>query len=166
MMRLLDFKGVFKTPLFGRKSKIEFNAQLPPNENNRELYQHPERYSFVHNYKVHYKRGAFQAIANKMDVSISSASPKLPTMQEVTDEFNNRMTMSVAHSETRIRYSRVSFHITNIEYKESIAIFQNVYSTQISQPTSQIRVGSIYCRNCGTNLSPDSKFCNKCGTAV
>ena len=151
-------------PLFGSKSKIEFNAQSPPNEKTIDLYQHPERYSFVHNYKVHYKHGTFQVIANKMDVSIGSTSPKLLTTLEVTDEFNKRMTMSVVESDLRIRYSKASFHITNLEYKESIAMFQNV--SQISQPASQVPADSIYCHNCGAKLPRDFKFCNKCGTAV
>jgi ribosomal protein L40E len=150
-------------PLFGSKSKIKFNSDLPPDEDTRDLYQHPERYSFVHNFKVHYKRGVLQAIANKMDVSISSVSPKLPTMQEVTAEFNNKMTMSLAHTNTRMRYSQASFHITNIEYKESIAMFLNVPQTPISQ---QVSSDSIYCRSCGAKLPPDSKFCNKCGTPI
>src|SRR5438128_343540 len=73
--------------------------------------------------EVHYKRGALQALASKLDVSITSSSPQLPSMQEVTEEFHRRMASSLPLSNTRVRYGNASYHITNVEYKESIAMF-------------------------------------------
>ena len=158
--------------IFGSKKKIEFDAMQGRNEFTKDLYDNPQSYSFVHNYKVHFKRGGLQVLADKIDVSINSGSPKLPSMQEVTEEFNNRMSMTVAHSNTRRRFSLASYHITNIEYKESMAIFlqqeyQNVPQRLVPQssPISAMQEPqSTFCRNCGSKFAPDSKFCSKCGT--
>ena len=109
--------------IFGNKKKIEFDARKGRNETSQPFYDNPQLYSFVHNFKVHFKRGALQPLANKIDVSINSTSPEKSSMQQVTDEFNKRMTMSVAVSDTKHRFSLPSYHITNIEYKESIALF-------------------------------------------
>src|SRR5271169_6619295 len=109
--------------VFGQ-NKIKFDARGGPRPGHEDLFQNPQAFTFVHNFKVHYKRGVLQALANKADVSINSSAPQLPDLQLVSDEFNRRMTATVVVSDTRKRYSEASFHITNIEYKESFAIRQ------------------------------------------
>ncbi len=141
--------------------KTKFNAQQGTTQSTQDVWQNPQKYSFVHNFKVHYKRGLLQALANKLDVSISSSSPQLPSTQQVVDEFNKRMTATVVVSDTRHRYSEASFHITNVEYKESFAFASPSISYQAQQPQQ-----SVFCRNCGNKLLPDSRFCNKCGAPI
>jgi hypothetical protein len=150
--------------MFGRKnSKIKFDARNPP----QEILQNPQSYQFIHNFKVHFKRGVLQVLANKMDVSVNAATPQLPPLQMVTDEFNRRMVMSDAHTNTSARYTPSSFHITNIEYKESMALaYSNVGITAPQQPRQPGGARSLYCRNCGNQLQPNSKFCNICGTPL
>jgi len=155
-------------PLFGGGSKkVKFDARYPPER----FLKNSQRYSFVHNFKVHYKRGVLQPLANKMDVSINSSSPQLPSPQLVTNEFNQRMIMSVAHSDTKQRFDSASYHITNIEYKESFALAFNFgggvsVPIPVRQPADQPDSTFVFCRSCGNKLSADSKFCNKCGTSV
>jgi hypothetical protein len=161
--------------VFGQK-KIKFNAQRGPEVGQEDLFQNPQAYTFVHNFKVHYKRGVLQALANKTDVSINSSSPQLPDLQLVNDEFNRRMTATVVVSDTRRRYAEVSFHITNTEYKESFAIpkpagyYQPSTSPSIISTTAMTQPGprgqSIFCSGCGNRLPPESKFCNICGHQV
>lgn len=158
--------------VFGPK-RIKFDARLGAVPGQTELYQNPRSYSFVHNFKVHFKRGVLQALANKVDVSISSPSPQLPEIQQVTDEFNKRMTMSVAVSNTRQRYSLASFHVTTIEYKESFALPAPDYiQGSANQSTGGFAIAqnqlsrSIFCSGCGKQLQSDSKFCNACGRPV
>ena len=158
------------------KKKSKFDARIGPGPGQEDLFQSPQAYTFIHNFKVHYKRGVLQALANKTDVSINSSSPQLPDMQLVTDEFNRRMTATVVVSNTRRRYAEVSFHITNVEYKESFAIPRPVGYNQSSPAPSAASVPgttqsgpqdlSIFCRSCGNRLPSDSKFCNKCGLPV
>ena len=164
--------------VFGKRRKVEFNATREPNRNTQDLFENPQNYSFIHNYKVHYKRGALQMLANKVDVSVNSSQPELPENQLVVDEFHRRMSMSLPLSDTRARYSNASFHITDVEYKESIAIPQPYSSPKISltsttqsyaladRPTVQEQEGSAVCANCGSDLPSDSKFCNRCGTQI
>lgn len=105
--------------MFGRKnSKIEFDARHPP----KQILQNQQSYSYVHNFKVHFKRSALQMLANKIDVSVNTDSHTIPPPQLVTNEFNNRMILGAAHTNTKRRFNPSSFHITNIEYKESIAL--------------------------------------------
>src|SRR5271166_5549191 len=120
-------------PLFGGGSKkVKFDARNPP----QRFVENPQGYSFVHNFKVHYKRGILQPLANKMDVSINSQSPQLPAPQLVTNEFNQRMIMSVAHTDTKQRFDSASYHITNVEYKESFALAFN-YGAPVAIPVRQ-----------------------------
>ena len=154
-------------PLFGGSKKVKFDARNPP----QRFLENPQGYSFIHNFKVHYKRGVLQPLANKMDVSINSQSPELPTPQLVTNEFNQRMIMSVAHSNTKQRFDSASYHITNIEYKESFALaFSYGNSAPVAipvrQPANPPDNNFVFCKNCGNKLSADSKFCNKCGASV
>lgn len=153
-----------ESSMFGRNNtKIEFDARQPP----QEIMNNAQAFSYVHNFKVHFKRGVLQALANKVDVSVNSNLPQLPSIQQVTDEFNQRMIMSNAHSDTRSRYSTSSFHITNIEYKESMALSYGV--STYSQPQTQQIVNqsdTAFCKNCGNSVTSDSKFCNKCGTQL
>lgn len=140
--------------------KFKFNAQHGPDDSANDFFNNPQKYSFVHNFKIHYKRGILQVLANKLDVSITSKSPQLPSAQQVADEFNQRMKATVVVSNTRRRYSEASFHITNVEYKESFAFFD-------PHPAGQQVTGQpIFCRMCGAQLPSDSKFCNNCGSPV
>jgi len=151
--------------MFGRKnSKIKFDARRPPEE----ILRNTESYQFIHNFKVHFKRGVLQVLANKMDVSVNSPSPQLPPLQAVTDEFNRRMVISDSHTTTVGKYTPSSFHITNIEYKESMALsYSGIGIMAPQQPPAQAAgAQSIYCRNCGNTLQPNSKFCNLCGVSV
>jgi len=152
--------------MFGRNNnKIEFDARQPP----QQILESPQSFQYVHNFKVHFKRGALQALANKVDVSVNSNSYQLPSIQDVTEEFNDRMVMSNAHSDTRQRFSASSFHITNIEYKESMALsysMSGAYQPQVSQQQIVTQTAAAFCRNCGSPAQADSKFCQKCGTQL
>jgi hypothetical protein len=101
--------------------KIRFSA-LTPSQRAKELYVNPDRYSFIHNFRVHFKRGAMQFLANKVDISMSSDSPDMPRIQQVTDEFNRRMTLSVMGSQAKKRYTAASFQITDVQYVGSFAL--------------------------------------------
>lgn len=133
-----------------------------------DFYNNPWKYSFTHNFKVHFKRGIMQALANKLDITISSATAEIPSTQQVMEEFNQRMKSSIVVSNTRQRYSEASYHVTQIEYKESFAFYdpQMAPKAPPKQTFNQPPSGSVFCRNCGASLPSDSKFCNKCGTQV
>ncbi len=158
-------KFYFRFSLFGRNnSKIEFDARQPP----QQILQNAQGFQYVHNFKVHFKRGALQALANKVDVSIDSSSYQTPSIQEVTKAFNERMVMSNAHSNTRQRFSESSFHITNIEYKESMALSYSMGGNSMPEQPQQTvtQTASAFCRQCGSPAQADSKFCNKCGAQL
>jgi hypothetical protein len=156
--------------------KFKFDARIGATSTNQDLYTNPWRYSFVHNFKVHYKQSILQALANKADVSISSANPQIPSLQEVTEQFNQRMQFGNVHQNIKGRFAQVSYHITNIEYKESFAFYDpqmanRVPPTPPPAPTASpvqpaFTPGSKFCTNCGSQLPPNSKFCNNCGTSV
>jgi ribosomal protein L40E len=155
--------------------KLKFDAREGRTESNRDMYDNPWKYSFAHNFKVHFKRGILQALANKLDITISSARPEMPSTNDVMTEFNQRMKASIVVSNTRQRYSEASYHVTQIEYKESFAFYDPQMASQRPPPTPPARVpmsspqpasGSVFCRSCGAQLPPDSKFCNRCGTQV
>lgn len=150
--------------MFGRNnSKIEFDARQPP----QQIMESPQSFQYVHNFKVHFKRGALQALANKVDVSIDSSSYQMPSIQEVTKAFNERMVMSNTVSNTRQRFSASSFHITNIEYKESMALTYSMSGSMPQAPQQLVtQSASSFCRNCGSPAQADSKFCQKCGTQL
>jgi len=156
--------------------KFKFDARLGSTTDNADFYNSSWKYSFVHNFKVHYKQSVLQALASKVDVSISSNNPQIPSTQQVMDEFNQRMQMgNVARNAVR-RFSQVSYHVTNIEYKESFAFYDPQTAPRAPPTTPQAPVsapaqagqnfGQLFCRNCGANLPSDSKFCNRCGTPV
>jgi hypothetical protein len=153
-----------------KRKKIEFDGRQGPTEKTSDLYQNPQDYSFIHNYKVHFKRGTLQVLANKVDISVTTSSPQLPSPQQVTEEFQKRMTASVVVSDTRKRYSEVSFHITDVEYKQSIALpLPKSYGVRTPSVRSASNGGEgspIICRSCGYPPPSGSKFCNKCGAAV
>jgi hypothetical protein len=155
--------------------KYKFDARAGQTAEYSDLYANPWKYSFVHNFKVHFKVSIIQALANKVDISISSTTPQIPTMQQVMDEFNQRMQLGNAAQQRRVRFSAASYHVTNIEYKESFAFYDPNMARQappqvqaVSAPmgSSEIVAGSAYCRSCGARMSADSRFCAKCGTAV
>lgn len=103
------------------------------------------------------REGALQPLANKLDISVSSSTPDLPQSQFVVDEFNRRMTASVFSSDTKERYSSASYHITNVEYKESMAIplpsYQIPSGTALTAQAQQQLTNSIFCSSCGTKLA-------------
>ena len=154
---------------FGKKSRIEFDATRGPTERTADLYENPQSYSFIHNYKVHFKRSALQMVANKIDISVGSRSSQLPGHEEVVNQFNDRALVAMANPRTRIS----SYHITNVEYKESIAMplpeNQRSRAPPLTQPAPVSEVGEmefVYCLGCGSRLPFDSRFCNKCGLTV
>jgi hypothetical protein len=158
-----------------KRKKIEFDGRQGPTEKTSDLYYNPQSYSFIHNYKVHFKRGILQVLANKVDISVTTSSPQLPSPQQVTEEFQKRMTASVVVSDTRKRYSEVSFHITDVEYKKSIALplpksysagASSNRSTSLGGEGQSVEGPSVICRSCGYPLPSRSKFCNNCGAAV
>lgn len=114
-------------PLFGKKgNKIEFDArkELP-----EEIKNNIDGWEYTHNFKVHYKSSGLQVLASKLDLSICSDSPTLPSHKEVEEAANARLqgsTFSIQHSGiTTGRLGKkdltFSYHITNAEYKETIA---------------------------------------------
>ncbi|MDA4116967.1 MAG: zinc ribbon domain-containing protein [Thaumarchaeota archaeon] len=163
--------------VFGNKKKIEFDAQMGKTVSTEDLFVNPQNYSFIHNFKVHFKTSGLQMLANKSDISVSSSNPYLPSMQEVTDEFHKRMPMAVVHTQTRGRFQQTSFHLTNVEYKESIAMFlpQNfarqpayVMPNQAA-PVAQgsvLAAGHAFCGACGNPLSSGVRFCSSCGASA
>ena len=45
--------------VFGNTHKTEYDARQGQTYGTKEIFQNPTNYSFVHNFKVHYKRGSF-----------------------------------------------------------------------------------------------------------
>lgn len=158
-----SFKAKMKfslADLFGRKnSKVVFNARQPPEE----IVQNPGIYSYVHNFKVHYKRSKIQTEGNKLDTSVSSESPQIPSQQEVILQFNQRMMSLENDSKFQTPRNEIpSVQITSVEYKVSLGMKQNVSNDQ----RSLLITRDTFCRRCGNSMSSDSKFCSKCGTLL
>jgi hypothetical protein len=118
-------------PLFGgKKNKIEFDArkELP-----EEIKSNIDGWSYTHNFKVHYKSSGIQVLASKLDLSIPSDSPQLPSHEDVEAAANARLqgsTFSIQKSGTVFSSTlgrlgkkdlAFSYHITDAEYKETIA---------------------------------------------
>ena len=116
-------------PIFGGRdkgNKIEFDARrgLPP-----EIKDNVDGWEYTHNFKVHYKSSALQVLASKLDLSIPSDTPQLPSHNEVEAAANARLqgsTFSIQKSGfTTGRLGKkdltFSYHITDAEYKETIA---------------------------------------------
>jgi hypothetical protein len=107
----------------GKKKKIEFDARttLP-----QEIQENPTGWEYTHNFKVHYKSSGLQMIASKLDLSIPSAMPALPSHSDVENAAIERLsgtTLAVNQYKGRVGKRDVvfSYHITNSEYKESLA---------------------------------------------
>jgi hypothetical protein len=118
-------------PLFGgKKNKIEFDARR---EFPAEVRDNIDGWEYTHNFKVHYKSSGLQILASKLDVSIPSYTPQLPSHQEVEAAANARLQGSTfaiqrsgtVFSSTLGRFGKkdltFSYHITDAEYKETIA---------------------------------------------
>jgi len=114
-------------PLFGgkKKNKIEFDArkEFPP-----EIKSDVEGWEYTHNFKVHYKSSRLQVLASKLNISIPSYTPQLPSHAEVEEAANARLqgsTFSIQRGGTPGRLVKkdltFSYHITDAEYKETIA---------------------------------------------
>jgi len=161
--------------------KLKFDARTGPVSSSSDFYDNPWKYSFVHNFKVHYKRGVLQALANKLDISISTSTADVPSMQDVLNEFNERMKASMLVSNTKERFSQASYHVTQVEYKESFAFHDPKAGPRMAPQWSQdqfsplpaphMMIGgqvqpALYCRKCGASLPADSAFCNKCGERI
>ena len=159
--------------------KLKFDARQGRTESDKDMYDNPWKYSFTHNFKVHFKRSVIQALANKLDITISSPGPEMPSTKDVMTEFNQRMKASVVVSDTKHRFSEASYHVTQIENQEAFALYDPqmasrpppaphaVVAASAGAQASQVAtLGSVFCRNCGEQLPSDSKFCNRCGTQV
>ena len=106
-----------------KRKKIEFDARKPLP---KEIEGEPSGWEYNHNFKVHYKSSGLQMLASKLDLSIPSDVPALPSHSEVEDAANARIqgtTFGINKSKGRLFKKDVvfSFHITESEYKESIA---------------------------------------------
>ena len=118
-------------PLFGggKKNKIEFDARIDlPNEIKNNIVG----WEYTHNFKVHYKSSVLQVLASKLDLSIPSDTPELPSHQEIEAAANSRLqgsTFAIQKSGTTLgrlgkKDLTFSYHITDAEYKESIAFLK------------------------------------------
>jgi len=120
--------------VFGRKkNKIEFDArkELP-----KEIKDNISGWEYTHNFKVHYKSSGLQILASKLDLSVPSDTPELPSHQQVQEVANARLQGSTVtltkggtiSSSTLGRFGKkdlaFSYHITDAEYKESIAFLK------------------------------------------
>jgi hypothetical protein len=117
----------------GKKNKIEFDARK---EFPKEIKDNITGWEYTHNFKVHYKSSGIQILASKLDLSIPSDSPKLPSHQEVEAAANARLQGSTfaiqksgtISSSTLGRFGKkdlaFSYHITDAEYKETIAFLK------------------------------------------
>ncbi len=161
--------------------KLKFDARTGAASSSSDFYDNPWKYSFVHNFKVHYKRGVLQALANKLDISISTSTADVPSMQDVLNEFNERMKASMLVSNTKERFSQASYHVTQVEYKESFAFHDPKTAPRMAPQQSQGQFSppaaprmiaggqvqpTLFCRKCGASLPADSAFCNKCGERI
>ena len=151
-------------PSGNQVQKIKFDARAGRTNDTADFYHNPWKYSFNHNFKVHFKRSMLQALANKVDITITSATAEVPSTNQVMEEFNQRMKSSIIVSDTRHRKSEASYHVTQIEYKESFAFYdpQMAHQAPPIQTANPQFSGSVFCRNCRTSLPLGSKFCNKC----
>lgn len=120
--------------MFGRKkNKIEFDARK---EYPKEIKDNLSGWEYTHNFKVHYKSSGLQILASKLDLSIPSDTPELPSHQQVEQAANARLQGSTftltkggtISSSTLGRFGKkdlaFSYHITDTEYKESIAFLK------------------------------------------
>ncbi len=121
--------------MFGkRKNKIEFDArkELP-----KEIKDNASGWEYTHNFKVHYKSSGIQILASKLDLSIPSDTPELPSHQEVEEAANARLqgtTFTITKGSRGLLGTPLgrlgkkdlafSYHITDAEYKESIAFLK------------------------------------------
>ncbi len=163
--------------------KLKFDARMGRTNLTYDFYDNPWKYSFVHNFKIHYKRGILQALANKLDISLSTSTADMPSTQSAMNEFNDRMKASIVVSSTRQRFSAASYHVTQIEYKESFAFYDPQMAPRMAPPQQQAQrqflpstaspmsIGNqmqpaLFCRRCGAGLQSDSAFCAQCGERV
>ncbi len=116
--------------LFSKKpTKIKFDAR---GEWPDAIKTNPEGWEYTHNFKVHYKSSRLQVLASKLNLSVPSNTPKLPSHNEVEAAANERLmgsTFTVQHGvRTPGRLGKkdltFSYHITNAEYKETIAFMK------------------------------------------
>ncbi len=114
--------------LFSKKpTKIKFDAR---GESPDAIKNNPEGWEYTHNFKVHYKSSRLQVLASKLNLSVPSSTPKLPSHNESEAAANERLmgsTFTVQHGvRTPGRLGKkdltFSYHITNAEYKETIPL--------------------------------------------
>ena len=111
--------------LFGRNhsSKVVFDARRPPEE----ILMNSETYSYVHNFKVHYKASKIQTKNSKVDISVISSSSHIPILEEVELQFNQRMMLDADTPKLWNRYEIVpSYHVTKVEYRGSLGVKHDV----------------------------------------
>ncbi|MDG6999663.1 MAG: hypothetical protein JRN15_11170 [Nitrososphaerota archaeon] len=105
--------------MFGRnKSKVEFDARLPTPT---EIAKTPQSFSYLHNFRVHFKQNSMRVIAHSIEVSVSGESPQLPLTNWVTYEFDKQMRKKNNGRKIRDRSIQTSYRITNIQYVRSTA---------------------------------------------
>ena len=120
VLLIVDVKSV-PLVLFGRNSnKIAFDARRLPEQ----ILSSPEAYSYVHRFRVHFKASKIHTKSKKVDIAVSSSSPHIPTHQEVELEFNQWMLNMMMDANKLSIWTHhealPSFHITKVEYRESL----------------------------------------------
>jgi zinc-ribbon domain len=151
--------------VFGNK-KINFDVRRPPNQNTKRLFDHPERYYFVHNFRVHFKKHSLQLTTNKLKISVDSEAPKAPPMAKVTEQFNSKLQLLIMKSADKKARELASVHITFVEYVSSFAVpvqFASNVKTE-KEEIREVKSGEKACVECGKPMSAVAKFCSECGT--
>ena len=160
--------------------KFKFDARSGSIGSTADFFNNPWKYSFLHNFKVHFKRGILQALANKIDISLSTSSADMPSTQQVMSEFNDRMKASIVVSNTRKRFSEASYHVTQIEYKESFAFYDPQTAPRMQTQQAWVQppltlaprmlvedqTPALFCRRCGASLGSGLLYCGQCGSRV
>ncbi len=147
-----------------------------------------ESYSFVHNFSVHFKpKDHWHLFDDKIDISINTPTPELPSLDLVRNQLDDEMTRAVPTNDKRavaLGSQSTSIQITKIQYKETFAIVEKYnahsptngpmitkYQVKGAEPQSpkngaKVVLPPIFCRGCGATIAGDSKFCRKCGRPV
>lgn len=100
--------------------KISFNATLGRAAAPYEISRDPSKWSYIHHFRVHFTTARVQLIANRIDVTLASESPAPPSDVEVAQTADPQIKQQLAAG--AMWWGLRSFNITNIEYKETIAM--------------------------------------------
>jgi len=112
-----------------QRTKIKFDSRTELPE---EIRADINGWEYTHNFKVHYKSSRLQLLASKLNLSVPSDSPKLPSHNEVEEAANARLMGSTFTIQSGVKHPgrlgkkdlTFSYHITHAEYKGSIAFLK------------------------------------------